>query len=542
MKNAATRTSLLFALLFSTGCGSGSADAAIASLLPKDTVAVVRIASVDQLVKNARHATIAVGQDPQSIDANKLMGMLQALGGGKTALIDRTRPIAIAISMPGDTPSPVLMVPTTDAKAYAASLPPVGSPVVSGGYVVVPLGGRYVKARSPSTLMDSLPDGVVAVRADVEQLVTSLGSELGASLSALQAQMAREISRPGADGAALAESYVGGLRSVLHAAKTFEFGLDYREGQLDVFGELTVKPGSELAGWGADAVDLKSLASRLSGKSSFEVLMAADWNKLWPRLAPLLQSAIGLYPPQMRELLPPLFADYEQLVRALGPVVAADGDAFGSDGMSLVLHLAPPDATALQQRFEAMLGHESLTKMGISGGPAKVTDVAGASIRDYEVNVDFDKFAALSGAEMPQDQRDAISMALRALFGAGHLPLRLASKGGRTVIAIGAQRDPSATLASLDGKGDTKTGTESKPVQTALARFSDCNPLVVERVDFGAMMSGMARLAGQEAPPVPAGQSADFVIAGGVCGNEWRAQLSIDLKGFARMAQAMMPR
>src|SRR5262245_47573842 len=164
MKNAATRTSLVFALLFSTGCGGASADAELASLIPKDTVAVVRIASIDQLVKNTRHAIIAAGEDPQGIDADKLVRLLAAVGGGKTNLIDKTRPIAIAVSMPGDTPSPVLMVPTTDAKAYAASLPPMGSPIVAGGYVVLALGGKYEKARSPSALMNNLPNGVIAVR------------------------------------------------------------------------------------------------------------------------------------------------------------------------------------------------------------------------------------------------------------------------------------------------------------------------------------------------------------------------------------------
>src|SRR5262245_26770729 len=194
MKNAATCTSLLLALLLSTACGGASADAELASLMPKDTVAVVRIASIEQLIKNARHATIAVGEDPQGLDANTLLKRFEAMGGGKTSLIDKSKPIAIALSMPGDSPSPVLMLPATDAKAYAASLAPRGAtPVVSGSYVVLPLGGKYEKARSPSALMNNLPNGVLAVRADAEQIVTMLGSEINASLRAFEAQMAREL-------------------------------------------------------------------------------------------------------------------------------------------------------------------------------------------------------------------------------------------------------------------------------------------------------------------------------------------------------------
>ncbi|HEU4417867.1 MAG TPA: hypothetical protein VFT55_02955 [Planctomycetota bacterium] len=539
MKHAATRTSLVLALLFSTACGGASADAEIASLAPKDTVAFVRIASIDQLIKNARHATIAVGEDPKGLDADTLLRQLQAVGGGKTTLIDRTRPIAIAVAMPGDTPSPVLMVPATDAKAYAASLPPMGgAPVVSGGYVVVALGGKYEKARSPSPLMSNLPSGVVALRVDAEQLVTMLGSEIGANLRKLETRMASESTNgSGIDGGAMAKAFVNVARSAIGAAKTFELSLDYREGQLDVSGSLTVKPGSELDGWGSDPVDLKALASRLSGKGSLELLMAADWGKLWPRIAPFMQAALEVYPPSMRELLRPLLADYEQICRVLGPVVAADGDAFGGS-MNMMLHLAPPDATALQRQCETTLGHESLARLGISSGPARTAEVDGASIRDYEVKVDLDRFAASFGDQVKPAERDAMTTMLRAMFGAEHLPLRLASKGGRSVMAIGPQRNHTATLASLDGKG----GTGSKPLQAALARFCDCNPVFVERIDFAAMMSMMAPFAGPAFPAVSAGQSADFVFAAGIRQNEWRGQLSIDLTGFAKMMQGAMPR
>jgi hypothetical protein len=128
------------------------------------------------------------------------------------------------------------------------------------------------------------------------------------------------------------------------------------------------------------------------------------------------------------------------------------------------------------------------------------------------------------------------------MFGGGNLLMRLANKGGRSVLAIGAQPNLAATLASLDGKG----GTWSKSVQAVLARLGDCNPLVVERIDFAAMMSGMSQVAaavgGPALPPVPAGQSADFVIAAGIHKSEWRGQLSIDVTGFAKVVKAMMPR
>jgi hypothetical protein len=83
----------------------------------------------------------------------------------------------------------------------------------------------------------------------------------------------------------------------------------------------------------------------------------------------------------------------------------------------------------------------------------------------------------------------------------------------------------------------------SKPVQEALARLADCNPLVVQRVDFGALMVAFSRLVHQldetlPLPEYPAGTTAAFVFAFGICDAEWRAGMSIDVAGAAQLSVA----
>jgi hypothetical protein len=131
------------------------------------------------------------------------------------------------------------------------------------------------------------------------------------------------------------------------------------------------------------------------------------------------------------------------------------------------------------------------------------------------------------------------AQALQAVLGGTKIPLRIATKNGRAVIAIGAQQD-AATMAALDDAARPW----SKPVQEALARVADCNPFVVQRVDFGALLVAFSRFAHrldetQPMPEYPAGATAAFVFALGIRDAEWRGGVSIDVTGGAQLFKAI---
>src|SRR5262245_32300956 len=465
----------------------------IASLIPADAAVVARIASIDQLLQHAIDVTKAAGEDTTKVTVERLLDKLGPIPG-QHDLIDVRLPVVVAISLPrASPPAPVLLLPATDPAAFAASLPPLAvPPVTAGSYVAVPLGKKYEKPAAPSTALSELPEGTFAVHADAEKVVAAFGAVIGTSLSAAKPQFAKilELNSPGLDGEALAELYIEGIRTVLGCAKSCRFSAAYRDGMLDLFATLQVKAGSDMDGWGSAPVNAAALAGPPTGNRTLEVLMAADWPKLWPRVGTLIDRLADVCPKETGDVLRKLTADYAPLYRALGPLVALDGDVFAADAMNVTLKVSATDATALRKEVDAVLGKEAFAQVGIKVAEPRTTETAGATITDRELAIDFAKFASAFNLTLTGMGSITHEQFLEAAFGGSRIPLRVATKSDRGVLVLGMQQD-AAIMAALEGK----TRPWSKPVQQALALVADCNPLFVQRIDVVAMVAAFARLA-----------------------------------------------
>jgi len=281
----------------------------IASLIPANTVAVARLCSIDQVLQYANGLVAKATGKESKLTVDRLLGQPSPIPG-KRELIDQRLPIVIAVSLQRATPpAAVLLLPATDPAAYAASLVAPGmEPAVAGNYVAVPLAGKYVKPAAPSPILAELPDGVFAAYADAEKLVHAFGVVLGATLTAAKVQFAQQLERnsPGVDGDALAETYLDGVRAVLECAKSCRFSADFRGGKLELLAKLQVKPGSDMDGWSSSPLDAAGAGGPPTGRDVFETVIGADWQKLWPRLLPLLDRVAEAYPKAtadtMREL------------------------------------------------------------------------------------------------------------------------------------------------------------------------------------------------------------------------------------------------
>jgi hypothetical protein len=512
----------------------------IASLIPTDTVAVARLQSIDQVLQYAIDVAKAVGKE-SNLTADRLLGQLSMIPG-KHELIDLHLPIVLAVSLPRATPpAPVLLLPTTDAAAYAASLAAPGmEPVVAGSYVAVPLGGKYVKPAAPSQVLAQLPDGAFALYADAEKIVAAFGMVIGTTLSAAKVKFAQqlELDSPGVDGETLAETYLDGVRAVLGCAKSFRFRADYREGQLELFATLQVKPGSDMDGWSSPRLDAAA-GGPPTGRGALDTVIGADWQKLWPRLLSLLDRVAEAYPKATADRLRELAAAQTPLYAALGPFVALDGDVFAADGFHLTLRATRADVGPLLAAVDALCKKSQLGAAGIEIGAPRTTEASGATITDRVLTIDPTKLAdavAMTTTGMENITHEQI---LQAVLGGTKIPLRIVTKNGRAVVAIGAQAD-AATMAAVDGAARPW----SKPVQEAFARVADCNPLVVQRIDFGALVAAFARLAHQldenlQMPEYPPGATAAFVFAFGIRDAEWRGGVSIDVAGAAQLFKAL---
>ncbi|HEX6810255.1 MAG TPA: hypothetical protein VF384_01415 [Planctomycetota bacterium] len=515
----------------------------IASLIPADAAAVARLASIDRLLQHSADMANAAGKDATAVTAERLLDRLGV--PGKRELIDRRLPAVIALVLPrASPPSPVLVLPATDPAAYAASLPPLAvPPVVSGSYVAVPLGAKYEKPAAPSAALGELPGGTFAVHADAEKLVAAYGTVIGAALSAAKPQLAKslELGSPGLDGEELAEVYFEGVRTVLGCAKSCRLSADYRDGRLELFAALQVKPGSAMDDWSSAPLDCAASGGPPGGAGTIEMLMAADWQKLWPRFTPLIDRLADVYPKETGDLLRRLTAEYAPLYAQLGPFVAMDGDLFSADGMNARLRVATRDAAALRKEVDKLLGKEPFAMAGITIETPRTTETAGATITDRDLVIDFAKFAGAMNLTMTGMGRVTSEQVLEAVFGGSRIPLRIATKDEHGVFAFGKQQD--AALAALDGTARAW----SQPVQEALARVADCNPLLVGRIDAVALMAGPARIASRlddtlPVPNLPAGASGDWAFSAGIRGSEWRAGMSMDVAGILKVIMAQAPR
>ncbi|MFT6080268.1 MAG: hypothetical protein ACJAYX_003466 [Planctomycetota bacterium] len=157
-----------------TSCGGGpdgnAANTQITKLLPESTVAVVRIASLDELNKHNRSITKEVSGSDNSMDLRDMLAMSGMPGDAR--LIDPSLPIVLAISSKRATPATIAaIVPTTDTAAYVASLN-AGEVAVEtdGNYVAVPVFGAYKRAETAPQILANLMPGALSVHANLESL------------------------------------------------------------------------------------------------------------------------------------------------------------------------------------------------------------------------------------------------------------------------------------------------------------------------------------------------------------------------------------
>jgi hypothetical protein len=529
------------------GRGETASARAAAALVPPDTVAYARFASLDDLVATARKAVSAFGGDASDVDRDELLANLGGMAGDTTQ-IDAGRAIGVAlVAAKATRPAAVVLVPVKDGAKYAASLRANGiEAVIDGGYAVLALGGEYKKPATPSPLANGMPAGLVAVRIDVAKASANLGVMINSGLDVFERQAANEMRRgagaSGVDPEVIAELYADFAKTLLASGSTIDLVVDEADGRASVTATYTAKPGSALDGWSAPPVDLSSFAGKLAGSNAIDVVAVADWARLLPKLEPMMTALLDIYPPAMRETMQGLLQAYPKVYERLGPVIVGGVDFAG--GMRVDVHVAPPDAKALLAEVDALVKRPELAGLGMTISAGAASDDGGVAVRDYELRFDPSRLGSAAGAEVDDERAKEMAKQMtavfQAMFGSDGVPVRIALADGRGAISVGKSRgDVAKALAPA-------TGTWPAPMQRAMASVSGCNPMFVERFDFAAILRGMSAFAPASErgaiPAPPAGAKADVVVGGGVRGAEWRAFLFLDLAGLGATFRATQPR
>ena len=527
-------------LIAASACGGGAdpaiavADTQIAKLLPSGTAAVVRIASLDTI--NSHIASIAAdgGEPDQAVDVRDILQMAP-VPLGDARLIDGSLPIALAVTSKRATPPSIaLLVPTTDAAKYSKSLADASvTATVEGNYVVVPLLGKYERSTTQSNVMANMQPGAIAIHGDLGTLAKNYKVLIDSGLELFVKGIgeAMEETSPGIDVEAIAELYADAARSITESAAAVDISLDYKNGMVDFYSTLDVKAGSDMSGWSSPAIDLKPLAKGMTGKGALEVLFQMDMEKLAPRYDNLIATAINIYPEQFQAPMRELMAAYSDIYSLMSGGMVVEANMFGDDGLRMTAQMAPSSPSQFVEKMTAMMRSDAMQKIGLVVKDAQTSETGATKTSDMTLDLDLAKVAELVGGEEPEANA-ASDAAMKALFGDG-FALHTAHRDGRLIMTSGKDRAEVATKTL-----DASSGAWSAALQPALDRVVDCNPMVVERIDFGALMTGVASAMG--APKPLKAVSANLIFYGGIAGDQWRLGLSMDVAGMAKMGQQMV--
>jgi hypothetical protein len=154
----------------------------VASLVPADSDMLLYVPSVEDLEGKLRRVVSAI--DPQMVDQVDVNGMLSQMAGPLLDLVDRSKPLAIAMKMdPEAGPVPTMVLPVTDVAAAKKRFKDGGQqePASSGSYVQM-----MMKPGAPpaggSTLATDIPEGDLVVRVNLAQLVAENREQVDAML------------------------------------------------------------------------------------------------------------------------------------------------------------------------------------------------------------------------------------------------------------------------------------------------------------------------------------------------------------------------
>ncbi|MFT7537217.1 MAG: hypothetical protein ACI85K_003174 [Hyphomicrobiaceae bacterium] len=530
-------------LLLATSCGGGpdgnAANAQITKLLPESTVAVVRIASLDELNKHNRSITKEVSGSDNSMDLRDMLAMSGMPGDAR--LIDPSLPIVLAISSKRATPATIAaIVPTTDTAAYVASLN-AGELAVEtdGNYVAVPVFGAYKRADTAPQILANLKPGALSVHANLESLTQTYKVAINSGIELFEQQMAdmMEMADPNIDGEVIAELYGAIGRAISGSAKTLDVSANYKNGMLDFDVALDALPDSTMAGWSSPATDMTSLATGMTGEGSVEALFQMDMDKMMPRLNDFMAAVADIYPKEFQAAMQELMTAYEAVYEQLESGVLMEGDLFGEDGIRMTAQMMPKDPTKFVALITDLLRSDAMKKIGLTADTPQTSTDGDTNISDLNIAIDSKQMLeATSQQAIGQEQA---SQAMEAMFGDG-LQVRIAQRADRVVMTFGKEREVAAKRTL-----DASQGSWSPAMQTAVDRLKGCNPMIIERIDMGRLMAGVfASMAqqGTNVPPTPKNANANVLFYGGIKGDQWRGGLSIDIAGMAQIAESFSPR
>lgn len=515
----------------------------LARLVPQGAVAFVRLSSLDACETMVRDALRPF--EPREAERFTIVEALREAGvPGDFRLVDRARPVGIALSLHARTKVPLVTViaPTTDRAAFLASVSRLAT-AVDGEYVGASLLEDYAGGIEPSPLARALPGDTLALRCDLQMVIRTYRSTINMGLTGFSAMMTMSAMSGDAQAAQLGEMlalYMDGLRALLDAAERLDLGLSVKGADLELDLSFLARAGSAMGEIGsAEPTGIRELSATLAGDERMAVLLGMDMGDLAQRFEPLVQRLAPLYPDVVGEMMEELSGSWQTLYGAMGSALVLGGDMDG--GMRFAQYLQPSDPETVFNGMREMYAGPAFTSGNLVLEPPRESTLAGARVLSLrldllELAVDAAEAYAFAppGAAGP-DMRALMGM----LYGTEGTSIRIASKGERMVVLTGGDEAwAQAAIERMHGGGQP-----SPRLEAALRRVEKLNPCLAAEIDIGDFVARSLGVADPELArrleaqgPLPA---TSLSLSLGVAGRTWKGHVSADLAGFAALGRAV---
>jgi hypothetical protein len=509
--------------------------AAMGRLVPADALAVIGTPSLAELDAALAGMLGSFGQQPPDLSAE----LASVPGWPGSAEVNRSLPILVAVRRAqGLAPPPlVFILPIEDADA-ASNGSATLSVHVDGRYVGLSDDASYVPGGVPSPLAESLPAGQLAMRADVNSLLTPLRpmAELMApGLGAIQPGVVG-----GMNSAAMISAYVRVFFDAIEATQSVEAAVSFVDGHLIVEGDVDVLAGSMLADIPPASCDeLDEMVGWLGDESAMQMVSALDSRAFAELTKEMMLSASEIWPSTTEDDLLEYLATLQVLSAHCGHVFVGDME-FSSDGLDCSYLFEAQDPNGLvelmtefmREGFEFFGGRGASVETSIEDGWAR-----------SELAVDMTDLIAASATGDPEVDAAMAEMMLQMYGGDGVIRYTTRASDGRVVLSVGGNE-----VSAARARPSSSNGPPPELVE-ALERLSGADTRVVMCLDYSriiASMAGMmAVMPGMETLRPEALELADPVpltLWLGGRGTRWSFGFDFALDAFARMLTNVGPR
>jgi len=498
------------------------------TLVPADMVAVVRIASLEEMeIALLKVGGIAERSGTPAPLRERLM-LFSAQAGIEWGALRSDEPIVVAIRLPARSTQPEIVVYAPVSRAKSGPGMPTNQVEVDGDYLAITQPGVAPPPAAPPRWCSGLGHGLLQARIDLRALVRRVGGMLPMAIAGalpsegLSPELAAEVQRQQQELLALAAS-----------ARELNLSIDLVEGRLSVATELEVDGGPVAAQASQRGNVLSTLARHLAadvplaGAISFDVENAAQSG------AEQFAAGIAALPEPMRAALGPVHSAALEFLRSFDPgaVVMLDPTP-GSMHVALVMQALDPNAA--RNALGTLLAACDLDALGFDLSLPVRSRVGDAVVESFTFRFDTRR--------LDFDTRSAMRTSFESFLGSPNLCLFVGTSGRETIFVLGGET--SATQARLRAFS-TPAGAPQELV-TGLEALGRTNPAAVWRIDAGRLVTlvdefdaaasgGSAASARREAlRRVPGLGSVPLVLWGGVRRESAFGGLEVDLDDLER--------